>query len=55
MQSILRNWKAAHPGDAAFFIPALLEQLVAAGRLGRKSGRGFYEWNGNACGLPAPL
>ncbi|GAA5177214.1 3-hydroxyacyl-CoA dehydrogenase family protein [Rugosimonospora acidiphila] len=25
--------------------PALLESLVAQGHLGRKSGRGFYEWN----------
>ncbi|MGH7500643.1 MAG: 3-hydroxyacyl-CoA dehydrogenase family protein [Longimicrobiales bacterium] len=28
----------------AFRPPALLEQMVAAGRLGRKSGQGFYEW-----------
>lgn len=25
--------------------PALLRQMVAEGRLGRKSGRGFYEWS----------
>jgi 3-hydroxybutyryl-CoA dehydrogenase len=25
--------------------PALLRRMVAEGRLGRKSGRGFYEWN----------
>ena len=25
--------------------PALLERMVAAGRLGRKSGRGFYRWD----------
>lgn len=25
--------------------PAVLEQLVAEGRLGRKSGRGFYDWS----------
>lgn len=29
----------------AFRPPALLEQMVAEGRLGRKSGRGFYDWS----------
>ena len=24
--------------------PALLERMVAEGRLGKKSGRGFYDW-----------
>lgn len=28
----------------AFRPPALLERMVAEGRLGKKSGRGFYEW-----------
>jgi 3-hydroxybutyryl-CoA dehydrogenase len=28
--------------------PPLLRRMVAAGRLGRKSGRGFYEYQGNA-------
>jgi 3-hydroxyacyl-CoA dehydrogenase len=28
-------------------VPALLEEKVAAGNLGRKTGRGFYEWKGN--------
>jgi 3-hydroxybutyryl-CoA dehydrogenase len=31
-------------GQEAFRPPALLERMVAEGRLGRKSGRGFYEW-----------
>ncbi|MDE2974845.1 MAG: 3-hydroxyacyl-CoA dehydrogenase family protein [Gemmatimonadota bacterium] len=30
----------------AFRPPALLERMVAEGRLGKKSGRGFYDWDG---------
>ena len=30
----------------AFRPPALLERMVAEGRLGRKTGRGFYDWDG---------
>ena len=32
-------------GSDAFRPPALLERMVAEGRLGKKSGRGFYEWS----------
>ena len=32
-------------GSDAFRPPALLERMVAEGRLGKKSGRGFYEWD----------
>jgi len=31
-------------GDHVFKAPPLLRQMVAAGLLGRKSGRGFYDW-----------
>ncbi len=34
-------------GEPRFKAPALLRQLVAAGRLGRKSGNGFYRWEGD--------
>ena len=30
--------------DRRFEPPALLRRLVKDGRLGKKSGRGFYEW-----------
>ncbi|HEX9080988.1 MAG TPA: 3-hydroxybutyryl-CoA dehydrogenase [Holophagaceae bacterium] len=33
-------------GEPRFKAPALLRQLVASGRLGRKSGSGFYRWDG---------
>lgn len=33
-------------GESRFKAPSILRQLVAAGRLGRKSGAGFYRWEG---------
>jgi 3-hydroxybutyryl-CoA dehydrogenase len=33
-------------GEPRFKAPALLRQLVASGHLGRKSGLGFYRWEG---------
>jgi 3-hydroxybutyryl-CoA dehydrogenase len=32
-------------GTEAFRPPAILERMVEEGRLGRKSGRGFYDWS----------
>jgi 3-hydroxybutyryl-CoA dehydrogenase len=31
-------------GDAKFFPPELLQRMVTAGELGRKSGKGFYTY-----------
>jgi 3-hydroxyacyl-CoA dehydrogenase len=45
--SILRGWRQRWPKEPAFQIPANLERLVAAGKLGRKSGEGFYKWDGD--------
>ena len=33
-------------GSQVFEPPRILERMVAEGRLGKKSGRGFYEWKG---------
>lgn len=44
---IIEGWHARNPDNPAFEPPALLKQLVKDGRLGRKSGRGFYEWDGD--------
>jgi 3-hydroxybutyryl-CoA dehydrogenase len=45
-----RSTRTGDPGDAATV--ELLEKLVAAGRVGRKAGRGFYDWSTTP---PTPL
>lgn len=44
---ILQNWCKKYPNEPSFFIPAGLQEKVAAGKLGRKTGEGFYKWDGN--------
>jgi len=44
---IIEGWHARNPDNPAFEPPTLLKKLVAEGRLGRKSGHGFYEWDGD--------
>lgn len=34
-------------GSDAFAPPSLLEQMVADGKLGKKTGHGFYDWSGS--------
>uniref|UniRef100_A0A7S4PD71 3-hydroxyacyl-CoA dehydrogenase n=1 Tax=Paramoeba aestuarina TaxID=180227 RepID=A0A7S4PD71_9EUKA len=45
---ILEGWVKNHPNEPAFFIPESLKQKVAEGKFGRKSGEGYYKWNGDA-------
>ena len=45
--SILEGWHARFPEDPLFKPSALLRQMVKEGKLGRKSGKGFYEWEGD--------
>ena len=42
-------------GEPRYKAPSLLKQLVAAGRLGRKSGLGFYRWEGEQRMEPVSL
>lgn len=42
--SIAEYLSTALPDGAHFRPPQLLRQMVADGKLGKKSGRGFYEW-----------
>jgi 3-hydroxyacyl-CoA dehydrogenase len=45
--SILQGWVKRYPNEPAFQIPKLLEAKVKEGKLGRKSGEGFYQWQGD--------
>jgi 3-hydroxyacyl-CoA dehydrogenase len=45
--AILEGWRRRHPGEPAFVVPQSLRENVAAGKLGRKSGEGFYRWEGD--------
>ena len=49
---IAQGWVEKFPDEPAFFVPECLEQKVKAGNLGRKTGRGFYEWQGEKRGDP---
>ncbi|MEO0652808.1 MAG: 3-hydroxyacyl-CoA dehydrogenase NAD-binding domain-containing protein, partial [Planctomycetota bacterium] len=44
---ILKGWTDRYPNEPAFVIPKILEQKVAEGKLGRKTGEGFYKWDGD--------
>jgi 3-hydroxyacyl-CoA dehydrogenase len=45
--SILEGWVARFPKETAFAIPEILRRKVAEKKLGRKSGEGFYKWQGD--------
>jgi len=51
--SILKGWTSRFPSEPAFGIPKVLEAKVAAGKLGRKSGEGFWKWEGDKPVAPA--
>lgn len=45
--SIVEGWVERYPDEPAFQIPKVLAQKVEQGKLGRKSGEGFYKWEGD--------
>mmetsp|Transcript_31648 Transcript_31648/g.63943 ORF Transcript_31648/g.63943 Transcript_31648/m.63943 type:complete len:337 (-) Transcript_31648:277-1287(-) len=49
---IMQGWVNDFPEERAFVVPEMLKDKVAKGELGRKSGKGFYEWNGDRRGDP---
>ena len=44
---IVDGWHSRYPDNPLFEPPALLRKMVEEGKLGRKSGQGFYEWDGD--------
>jgi len=49
---IIEGWVEKYPNEPSFVLPDCLREKVAAGDLGRKSGKGFYHWNGDKRGDP---
>lgn len=45
--SILTGWCNDYPNDPAFFVPDSLKAKVADGKLGRKTGEGYFKWDGD--------
>ena len=44
---IVEGWQKRFPQEPLFKTPKMLADLVKQGRLGRKTGKGFYEWEGD--------
>jgi len=44
---IVEGWTKRYPNDPSFAVPTLLRDLVKQGKLGRKTGQGFYKWEGD--------
>jgi len=49
---IVEGWTKKYPDEPAFVLPKCLKQKVDAGDLGRKTGKGFYQWDGDKRGDP---
>lgn len=50
--AVMKGWRDKYPNNSSYQIDegvALLEKMCAEGKLGRKTGQGFYKWEGNKC------
>ncbi|OQR95289.1 hydroxyacyl-coenzyme A dehydrogenase, mitochondrial precursor [Thraustotheca clavata] len=45
--SILEGWVKKYPNEPIFAVPESLRQKVKEGKLGRKTGEGYYKWDGD--------
>ena len=41
--------------DEGFIVPEILKNMVKEGNLGRKTGKGFYEWDAPTDTMPKHL
>jgi 3-hydroxyacyl-CoA dehydrogenase len=53
--SILEGWRKLPGGEKFPAMPLVLEKLYEDGEFGRKSGKGFYNWDGDKIGSPRDL
>ena len=44
VNNIVTGWCKKFPNEPAFVVPECLTEKIAAGDLGRKTGKGFYHW-----------
>lgn len=50
--NILQGWIRDYPDEPSFIVPNCLIEKVKAGHFGRKSGVGFYKWEGDKAIAP---
>ncbi|KAL7530886.1 hypothetical protein ACHAWF_003549 [Thalassiosira exigua] len=52
---IMEGWVKDFPEERAFVVPDILREKVNRNELGRKTGKGFYNWDGDKRGEPVDL
>lgn len=55
MVNVGREMEAATGGDSRYKVPEKYQQMVDLGYLGRKTGRGFYDWSDPKNPVPIPV